>query len=71
VLLLLLLLFLLQLLELLIKSVYDPRRHQPTAELRSEACKLLAVASCALLDGTIDKVGSRSSLVAVVTVAMK
>lgn len=46
----------LQLLELLTKSVFDPKRHQPTAELRADACKLLAVASCALLDGTVDKV---------------
>jgi hypothetical protein len=46
----------LQLLHLLIKAIFDPTRRLPTEEQRRLACKVLAIASCALPDGSVDGV---------------
>lgn len=42
-----------QLLDLLVRALFDPKRRLSTTERRAAACKLLAVASTALLDGSV------------------
>jgi hypothetical protein len=44
-----------QLLDLFVRALFDPKTRLNTTERRAAAAKLLAVASTALLDGTLDK----------------
>ena len=44
-----------QLLDLLVKAVFDPKTRFDTPERRASACKVLTVASTALLDGSVDR----------------
>jgi hypothetical protein len=46
-----------EVLELLVRSIFDPKRRLSSEDQRRSACRVMAVASCAMDDATLHKVG--------------